>query len=84
VNCSQGNRRPGICILGLELQNPTVRTRMQEMVSCCVAVSNKPDPLKNVLPKKPSACARRPNCFHLALYERRYCAKPDKPKPAHI
>jgi hypothetical protein len=29
----------GIGMLGLELQNPTVRTRMQEVVSCSVTVS---------------------------------------------
>jgi hypothetical protein len=49
----------------------------------CVADSNKPNRLKNVLPKKRSAYARKPNYFHLALYERRFCARPDKPKPAH-
>jgi len=53
---------------------------MQEMVSCCVAVSNKPNPLKNVLPKKRSTYAKKPNCFHPELYARNSSAKPDMPK----
>ena len=39
---------------------------MQEMVSCCIAVSNKPIPLKPAFPKKQGACGPKPNCFHLA------------------
>jgi hypothetical protein len=57
---------------------------MQEMVSCSVAVSNKPCPLKSGFPRKRSAYARKPNCFHLALYEKRFCAEPAKPKPGRI
>ena len=50
------------------LLNPTVRTRKHEVVSCSFAdVLNKPNPLKNALPKKRSAYARKPSCFHLAL-----------------
>jgi len=37
--------------------NPTVRTRKYEVVSCSVALN----PMKPALPKKRSACARRPS-----------------------
>jgi hypothetical protein len=64
--------------------NPTVRTRKHEVVSCSVAVSNRPNPLKNVLPKKRSAYERKPSCFHLVHCVRSFCAEPAKPKPARI
>jgi hypothetical protein len=57
---------------------------MQEMVSCCVAVSNKPNRLKNVLPNKRSDYVMKPSCCHLALYEKRFCAEPGKQRAAHI
>ena len=47
--------------------DPTVRTRKHEVVSCCVAVSNKPKPLKPAFPKKRSAYVTRQNYFRLAL-----------------
>jgi len=50
-------------------------------VSCSIAaVSNKPNPLKPALPKKRSAYAKKPSCFHPALYARNSSAKPDAPK----
>jgi hypothetical protein len=39
---------------------------MQEMVSCCVAVSKKTNPSKPAIPKKQSACELRPNYFRPA------------------
>ncbi|BBZ93109.1 hypothetical protein BRDID11004_59920 [Bradyrhizobium diazoefficiens] len=56
---------------------------MQEMVSCwvAVAVSNRPNLLKNVYLKKRSVYERKPNCTHLALYAKPSYAKPVKPKP---
>src|ERR1700751_4765129 len=63
-----------------EVLNPTVRTRKHEVVSCCIAVSNKPNPLKPALPKKRSACAKKPSCLHPARYARKLSAKPDTPK----
>jgi len=57
---------------------------MQELVSCCVAVSNRPNPLKNVFPKKPSAYEKKPDRSHTALYAKPSYAKPAKPKPARI
>jgi hypothetical protein len=56
---------------------------MQEMVSCCVAVSNKPNPLKNVLPKKRSTYAKKPNCFHNSFSSERV-AHVTRPAPSRV
>jgi hypothetical protein len=37
-----------------------------------------------VFPKKRSAYARKPSCFHLVHCVRSFCAEPAKPKPARI
>ena len=42
------------------------------------------NPLKNDLPKRRSDYVRKPNCFHLALYEKRSCAEPAKQRPDRI
>jgi len=61
--------------------NPTVRTRKHEVVSCSIAaISSKPNPLKPALLKKQSAYAKKPSCFHPALYARNSSAEPDMPK----
>ena len=81
LKCSLWNGLPTCGILGSEVLNPTVRTRKHEVVSRSIAaVSNKPNPLKPALPKKRSACAKKPSCFHPALYARNSSAKPDAPK----
>ncbi|MEH2560379.1 hypothetical protein V1289_000006 [Bradyrhizobium sp. AZCC 2289] len=54
---------------------------MQEMESCCVAVSNRPNPLKNVFPKKRSVYERKPSRSHLAPCAKAFYAKPVKLKP---
>jgi hypothetical protein len=46
--------------------NPAVRTRLHEVASWSVAVSNKPNHLKNDFLKKQSAYELKPNCFHQA------------------
>jgi hypothetical protein len=47
--------------------NPAVRTRKAtRLCHGTVAVSTRPNHLKNDLPKKQSASALKPNCFHLA------------------
>jgi hypothetical protein len=60
--------------------NTTVRTRMQEMVPCRVAVSNNPNPLMPAFPKKQNACEQKLNCFHLVLFGTKWSAKPGRPK----
>ena len=60
-----------------------MRPPVQEMVSCRVAVSNKPNPLKNVLPKKRSAYERKPSCSHLARSVKLSYAELAKPKRAY-
>ena len=58
---------------------------MQEMVSCCVAVSHhKFNPLKPAFPKKQSACEPKPNCFHLAQLGTISSAEPGGPKQPPI
>jgi hypothetical protein len=57
---------------------------MQEMVSCCVAVSNKPNPLRPAFSNKQSACEPKPNCFHLAQLGTMSSAKPGGPKQPPI
>jgi hypothetical protein len=57
---------------------------MQEMVPCCVAVSNRPSHLKSALPKKRRDFVRKPNRFHPVQYEKRFCEEPDRLKPDRI
>jgi hypothetical protein len=57
---------------------------MQEMVSCCVAVSNKPNPLRPAFSNKQSACEPKPNCFHLAQLGTISSAEPGGPKQPPI
>ncbi len=53
---------------------------MQEMVSFCIAVSKKLNPLRPAFPKKQSACEPKPNCFHLAQLGTKSSAEPGRPK----
>jgi hypothetical protein len=60
-----------------------IRTRKREgRLLCSITIPTQPNPLKPALPKKLSAYARKPSCFHLALYEKRFCAKPANAKQA--
>jgi len=51
---------------------------MQEMVSCCVAVSNNPSPFKIGSPKKPSVYERKPRSFRHARSKQTCYGRPGK------